>query len=486
MIVINNIISFLLTLTIVFVAPLMISYAGFLFVVNPVNAGGKEKAKHVLTNTVVGIVIALAAWMIVDAVMAVLYKPASGSAWGTWSSLITGSDKLCIPLAGTLSQVTPTVPGVEVPPPMATDEASVRARLAAASITINKSPCTAEQMTGPKCGTSPGPSCTNVAGMQPATIQQIINIANACGNRPGFNPCGVQVTGGTEPGHACGTYSHEKGYKVDLWQTTGLNTYLEKFSLTGQRGGHFSGPIRKDTCDNEYVKESSPTIWDITVKALCGTTTSNPTTASVDRDITGRLIPDTPTGPEGARMCETTGFNADGTMAGSLPPSPGVGGSNPCGSYRIKPADTGYNCGTDNAFLYVLEDYTRGGLRLGNSIRWGMPNDATLVFKFKTGPVGDFNPGLVAYDSSQISSQGPSARRALLTLSESKCDFDTTKVGTDGCYRVSESGLATFYPRVTTGSFPYCVMKPDTTYYLNIRYEDGCDELLCGNLVVFN
>ncbi|MDP1707189.1 MAG: hypothetical protein Q8L30_01380, partial [bacterium] len=36
--VINNIISLLITLAIVFVAPLMIAWAGFLFVVNPVNA----------------------------------------------------------------------------------------------------------------------------------------------------------------------------------------------------------------------------------------------------------------------------------------------------------------------------------------------------------------------------------------------------------------------------------------------------------------
>ncbi|MEK7125930.1 MAG: hypothetical protein AAB835_00375, partial [Patescibacteria group bacterium] len=36
--VINNIIAFSITIAIVFVAPLMIAYAGFLFVVNPVNS----------------------------------------------------------------------------------------------------------------------------------------------------------------------------------------------------------------------------------------------------------------------------------------------------------------------------------------------------------------------------------------------------------------------------------------------------------------
>ena len=86
--VINRIIALLLTIAIVFVAPLMIAYSGFLFVVNPVDSGGIAKAKGILLHTIVGIVIALAGWMIVDAIMAVLYKSPNG-AWGTWSSLIT-------------------------------------------------------------------------------------------------------------------------------------------------------------------------------------------------------------------------------------------------------------------------------------------------------------------------------------------------------------------------------------------------------------
>ena len=90
--VINNIISLLITLAITFVAPLMVAWSGFLFVVNPVNASGKEEAKKILTNTVVGIVVALAGWLIVDALMAVLYNasaavPGTSTVLGTWSDL---------------------------------------------------------------------------------------------------------------------------------------------------------------------------------------------------------------------------------------------------------------------------------------------------------------------------------------------------------------------------------------------------------------
>ncbi len=115
MIVINNIISLLLTLAIVFVAPLMIAWAGFLFVVNPVNAGGKEQAKKILTNTIVGIVIALAGWLIVDAIMAVLYKPNAsngGTTLTVWYNLVTGSGDYCLQQAAS-GYVTGTPP----PPP---------------------------------------------------------------------------------------------------------------------------------------------------------------------------------------------------------------------------------------------------------------------------------------------------------------------------------------------------------------------------------
>lgn len=100
----NNIIALLLTLAIVFVAPLMIAYAGFLFVVNPVDSAGISKAKGILTHTIVGIVIALAGWMIVDAIMAVLYNAGARSGTtvlGTWSTLInSGNIGPCISQAG--------------------------------------------------------------------------------------------------------------------------------------------------------------------------------------------------------------------------------------------------------------------------------------------------------------------------------------------------------------------------------------------------
>lgn len=131
MIVINNIIAFAITLAIVFVAPLTIGYAGFLYVLSPTSTGNVTKARGVLLNTVVGIVIALAGWMIVDAIMAVLYNPSA--AGGTWSSLISSGGNPCLDVPSALpgaalnqippsgiSPVSPVSPGVPGAPPSGT------------------------------------------------------------------------------------------------------------------------------------------------------------------------------------------------------------------------------------------------------------------------------------------------------------------------------------------------------------------------------
>ena len=261
--VINNLISFFITLAIVFVAPLMFAYAGFLFVTNPVNASGKEKAKKVLWNTVIGIGIALAAWMIVDAIMVVLYNPdakAGTTKLDAWSSLISSKGApLCLSQKGankddTLNQATPHAPLNVVYDD--TDEQTIRQRFANSGVSINKSPCPANT----KYQNVEG-GCTNVDGMREATIAQVIFLATACGSK-----CAVTITGGTELGHAAGQNSHENGWKVDLLPTDKLNKYIESFGTKNTRAGDGSGgPLYLDICNNEYVRESNPDHWDITI-----------------------------------------------------------------------------------------------------------------------------------------------------------------------------------------------------------------------------
>lgn len=99
--VINNIISFLITMAIVFVAPLLIAYAGFLLVINPINGEEISHAKGILWHTILGIVIALAGYLIVSAIMAVLYNPKTVGK--NWNDIIKGNvTDTCLPQAGAL------------------------------------------------------------------------------------------------------------------------------------------------------------------------------------------------------------------------------------------------------------------------------------------------------------------------------------------------------------------------------------------------
>jgi len=101
--VVNRSISLALTIVIVFIAPITIAYAGFLYVINPMNSSGMSQAKELLKNAVGGIVLSLAAWLIVNAVMAVFYKASSPGFNNTpWSSIVTGdSSKFCLDQKGT-------------------------------------------------------------------------------------------------------------------------------------------------------------------------------------------------------------------------------------------------------------------------------------------------------------------------------------------------------------------------------------------------
>jgi|GEM_PF-2024209 len=272
--VINNIISLALTLAIVFIAPIMIAYAGFLLMTGQGNSGTISKAKGILWNTVVGIVIALAGWLIVDAIMAVLYKPDAKTGWTTtWSQLITsGGVDACLEQAGampgdTLNQA--DLSNLVVVPTFASNvfaEKAIRDTFTDAGVGVNKDPCSPNLVSS--CGVGKPPSCTNLSSMREDTIDQVIALAKAVGST--LKNKYVYVTGGTEPGHACGTgnpaYSHQNGYKVDLNPSEVLSKYIrEKMSPSPS-----TQTLRYvDSCGNQYVFESSPAHWDVTVKKYC-------------------------------------------------------------------------------------------------------------------------------------------------------------------------------------------------------------------------
>jgi hypothetical protein len=224
----------------------------------------------------------------------------------------------------------------------------------------------------------------------------------------------------------------------------------------------------------------------------------------VDTDINGTAIP-SPTGPVGATMCEFPG----------MPYGPGSG-PGPCGSYQVPIGNcssgmTGANAIT-KVWQYNLEDYQQGSPRLGNSIRAAIPRDAAMIFRFKTGPASAMGPlpapttdpnllRIFNLGYSEQTNRGPSAPR-FVTISESRCDFDYAKTlasGTqNGCYvtMTGDSQVLGHVRAAGTSTFPFCQLKPDTIYYVNIRYEDAstvdrrgtlsCPSGTCGAAIKFD
>ena len=97
-------------------------------------------------------------------------------------------------------------------------------------------------------------TCTSYEQINQSTVDGIKTFKRISG-------CSVTITGGTETGHASGTYSHWNGYKVDVPLTTCISSYITShYSSAGLRGD--GAPMYKAASGNVYAKESNH--WDIT------------------------------------------------------------------------------------------------------------------------------------------------------------------------------------------------------------------------------
>lgn len=97
-------------------------------------------------------------------------------------------------------------------------------------------------------------NCTSFDQINDSTVAGIITLKGASG-------CAITITGGTETGHASGTYSHWNGYKVDVSITSCVSSYITRnFTYQGKRGD--GAPLYKSAAGNLYANEGNH--WDIT------------------------------------------------------------------------------------------------------------------------------------------------------------------------------------------------------------------------------
>lgn len=98
------------------------------------------------------------------------------------------------------------------------------------------------------CSSRYSASCTALDTIRTATIRQALRVRDS--------GCPITVTGGTETGHATGTYSHWTGYKIDLAMTSGVSAYVGRVAASQGGPYWYSYPTR-------YFNEVSH--WDLTV-----------------------------------------------------------------------------------------------------------------------------------------------------------------------------------------------------------------------------
>ncbi|GAA2351498.1 hypothetical protein ACI2L4_05085 [Streptomyces sparsogenes] len=80
------------------------------------------------------------------------------------------------------------------------------------------------------CSDRNNPTCTSFEQLNLATAQGAQTLKSASG-------CALNITGGTETGHAGGTYSHWNGYKLDYALNSCVTNYVTgHFTYIGVRG----------------------------------------------------------------------------------------------------------------------------------------------------------------------------------------------------------------------------------------------------------
>ncbi|MFG2436579.1 hypothetical protein [Streptomyces sp. NPDC048508] len=102
------------------------------------------------------------------------------------------------------------------------------------------------------CSDRNNSTCTSFDQLNLATAQGAQTLKGASG-------CALNITGGTETGHASGTYSHWNGYKLDFGKNTCVTNYIHNFSYIGLRGD--GAPQYKSGSGNIYADEGNH--WDV-------------------------------------------------------------------------------------------------------------------------------------------------------------------------------------------------------------------------------
>ncbi len=180
-------------------AVIRLAYAGYIYMGGDM-WGNKERAKEIIRNVFLGILLLLSIFIILFQINPNLLN------------LTVITQPLNIPFSPTPSPL-PNETGTRTRP----DENSVRDALARGQVFVYNSPCTRDGQT----------RCTNVGGLAQRGVDGLLALKTDC-------QCQVLITGGTEgyPNHSAGTAHLPGNGVVDLNRNTRLDAYIQQ---TGTR-----------------------------------------------------------------------------------------------------------------------------------------------------------------------------------------------------------------------------------------------------------
>ena len=167
---------------------------GFIYLTSGGNPKKTEQAKSLLTSAIVGIVISLAAFFIVDTILKTLVR--QDFTWPSWNTITTSScPKPLEPTPVDLSKLPkPIILGNAGT--LASEEEARNALEGFSGVgervSINKRPCACSLRNDPRCA-----DCTNTAGLPASTINYLRLLQEYCASGQILN-CKFVLSGGTE------------------------------------------------------------------------------------------------------------------------------------------------------------------------------------------------------------------------------------------------------------------------------------------------
>lgn len=98
----------------------VVAYAGLMYIMSAANPENRRQANGLITGAIIGMVLVLSSWLIIDFVMRTLYSGADGTAgkFGPWNSILAENADWCIEPQKTnpLFDNLPFAPGPKVDP----------------------------------------------------------------------------------------------------------------------------------------------------------------------------------------------------------------------------------------------------------------------------------------------------------------------------------------------------------------------------------